>query len=106
MWPTRLIADIDGPTTFLAQRPGAHVFIEVDFGCANIEIFCEDVRLRASMVPGAGLVEYFIRNTWLFFFEPGCEPDYIFGRVPIDAPVAHWHTAAAYSLGHPSVAQD
>eukprot|EP00969_Alexandrium_andersonii_P196860 8696822-Alexandrium_andersonii.AAC.1 len=24
MWYTRLIADIDGPTTFLARRPGAH----------------------------------------------------------------------------------
>eukprot|EP00969_Alexandrium_andersonii_P166804 7370797-Alexandrium_andersonii.AAC.1 len=58
------------------------------------------------MVRGAGLVEYFIRNTCLLFFEPGFEPDHIFGRVPIDAPLAYWHTAAAYSLGRPSVAQD
>eukprot|EP00969_Alexandrium_andersonii_P013790 601724-Alexandrium_andersonii.AAC.1 len=56
MWSTRLIADIGGPTTFLARRPGAHVFIEIGFGCTNIEILCEDVRLRASMVRGAGLV--------------------------------------------------
>eukprot|EP00969_Alexandrium_andersonii_P157463 6959981-Alexandrium_andersonii.AAC.1 len=28
MWSTRLIADVDGPAAVLAQRPGAHVFIE------------------------------------------------------------------------------
>eukprot|EP00969_Alexandrium_andersonii_P147806 6534858-Alexandrium_andersonii.AAC.1 len=39
---TRLVADVDGPTTLLARRPGAHVILDIDSGCANIEIFCED----------------------------------------------------------------
>eukprot|EP00969_Alexandrium_andersonii_P322227 14237578-Alexandrium_andersonii.AAC.1 len=52
--PPLLLLATSRPTTFLAQRRGAHVLLEIGVACTNIEIFCEDARLRVLLIREGG----------------------------------------------------